>query len=90
VEAAWPYRQAWEERRPQWGSASGDSLDGLIENVRRVQAEDGNLIAARAGVGDDRETIDFIDGDASGGGRGAVHVAGSQRNLFDNGEIHAV
>src|SRR5258708_33562674 len=71
---------------PGGRSAGGDSLDGLIENVRGVQAEDGNLIAA--GVGDDREIIDFVDGDASRS-RGSAG-AGEQGNFLEDGEIRDV
>src|SRR5260370_17195647 len=75
--------------------AGGDGLAGLIENVGGVQAEDRNLVATGAGVGNDREIIDFVDGDASRSSGGAVrrgggHVARSQGNFFDNGEIHHV
>src|SRR2546429_2074957 len=66
--------------------AGGDGLDGLVENAGRIQAENRNLAATRAGVGDDREIIDFVDGDATRrGGRarpGGGHVAGRQRNFF--------
>ncbi len=66
--------------------------DGLIENVRGVQAEDGNLIAA--GVGDDRELIEFVDGDASGSGRCAGRGGGyatiRKKYFFEHGEVRDV
>src|SRR5205814_5336608 len=45
--------------------AGGGGLYRLGENAGRIQAENRNLAAARAGVGDDREIIDFVDGDAT-------------------------
>ena len=83
---------------PAAGSPPVSSLatgtDGLAENVRGVQAENGNLIAARAGVGDDGEIIDFIDGDTTGSGGGACrrggYVAGSQRNFLEDSEVDDV
>ena len=75
--------------------AGGDSLDGLIKNVCRVQAEDRNLVAARARVGYDREIIDFIDGHAARSGRSAVRsgggdIAGCQRNFFKDSEVRYI
>src|SRR5260370_18439544 len=70
------------------GGAGGDGPESRIENVRLVQAEDRNLIAARARVGDDREIVDFVDSNAAGSGRGAV--AGSQWNFFENEEVYCV
>src|SRR5260370_42131248 len=81
-------REPGENRDGRGGGAGGDGPESLIENVRLVQAEDRNLIAARARVGDDREIVDFVDSNAAGSGRGAV--AGSQWNFFENEEVYCV
>src|SRR5947207_8837624 len=71
------------------GVARGNRLEGLAENVGRVQAENGNLVAARAGVGNNREIVDLIDGDATRSGgcapRRGSYVAGVQRNYLAAG-----